>query len=117
MAATTQINVGFMAYPLVGGIENLVSGQLVKTVAATGVPEAISATSLRVKTATVIGRKAERTDNTGTVHVGPTSTDGKQPYDIAAGAIGAVLEHTDLANWYVDVDNAGDGVVVIYDLE
>lgn len=113
MAATQQINVGFMAFPAVSGFR---SAQLIKTVAAAGTPEAISATSLYVKTATVIGRKAARTDNTGIVHIGPSAADDSQPYDVQPGQIGAVLTNTDLSGWYIDVDTNGDGVVVIYDL-
>lgn len=92
------------------------SHQLVKTVAAIGVPEKISTTSIPVKEATIIGNKAEQTSNVGIVRLGPTATDGKQPYAIAAGQIGAILTDTDLSQWWIDAENAGDGVTVIYTL-
>lgn len=95
------------------------SEQLIKTVAAAGTPEKISATSIRVRQATLIGNKAARTANTGTVYVGPGATDDTQIYSIASGEVGAVLQSPDgglidLSQWYVDAENNGDGVSVIY---
>ncbi len=112
------MEVGFLAWPVIPGIP---AQQLVKTVAATGVPEQISNVSLRVRYATIIGRKTTRVDNTGVVHVGPTGTDDAQGYDIQPGMPSAAMDaqlagaYIDLAQWYVDVENAGDGVLVIYD--
>ena len=91
------------------------SSQLVKTVAASGTPEAISATSLRVRRAIIIGRSDEQTDNADIVRIGTSSVNGEQPLDIAPGAYGPTLENVDLSQWYVDAASNGDGVVVVYE--
>lgn len=112
------MEVGYLEYPAIPGVA---AQQLIKTVAATGTPEAISATPLRVRYATIIGRKAAQTDNTGVVRVGPVSGNGNQAFDIQPGLPSAALDSilaggmVDLSQWYIDVANAGDGVLVIYD--
>ncbi len=111
------MTVGTLAYQ---GVPARTSTQLVKTVAAAGTPEPISSTSILCRIATVIGNKASRTPNTGTVYVGPTSPNDAQPFEIVSGAVGAVIQAQDgrlidLSHWRVDVVNAGDGVVVIYE--
>lgn len=92
--------------------------QIVKTVAATATPEAIAADGTFFRRATIIGNKAARTLNTGDVYIGPSSADGSQPFVIGPGE-SITLDafpgtKQDLNDWYVDVLNAGDGVVVIY---
>lgn len=67
---------------------------------------------------TVIGNKDWRTANTGTVYIGPTSTNDQQPITITSGQLVtltfAANQEVDLYDWYVDVGTANDGVVVIY---
>lgn len=110
------MEVGYLPYPSPSAEASL---QLTKTVAAAGTPEQISATPLLVRQATIIAKKGPQTANTGDVHVGPSATNGTQPYDLVPGAITTLQDlrgaHIDLSHWYVDVDNNGDGVVVIYD--
>ena len=110
------MEVGFLPYP-VASVE--ASAQLTKTVAASGTPEPISATTLLVRQATIIAKKGPQTANSGIVHVGPESANGTQPYDLDPGAMTQLLDyrgaHIDLSQWYVDVETNGDGVVVVYD--
>lgn len=91
---------------------------LIKTVAASGTPEAIAASSTIVSKLILIGKKAARTNNTGIVYFGFTSTNDEQAHEIAAGAVvefsppnGQVY---DLSDIYIDVATNGDGVVAIY---
>jgi len=87
--------------------------QLVKTVALTTVPERISSVTCPCQTAIIVASKAEQTDNTTSIRIGPTATDGKQPIPISPGGQ-YILEKVDLYDWYVDVGTASDGVVVVY---
>jgi hypothetical protein len=68
--------------------------------------------------ATVLGKKAARTANTGDVYLGLSSTNDTQPYKIATDTE-IVIEappgkYMRLADWYVDVATAADGVVVLF---
>lgn len=88
------------------------------TAAATGT--VVCYADMYVRQATVLGQKAEQTDNTGDVRLGTSSTDAKQPYVIAAGRevylnFGMPAEsRINLGSYYVDVATNGDGVVVLY---
>lgn len=68
---------------------------------------------------TLIGRKANRTANTGTVYVGMLSANDSQPIEITAGAVVSVLipdgRALDLSKIYLDVVTVGDGVLVLYE--
>jgi hypothetical protein len=74
-----------------------------------------------VRQATLIGKKAYRTVNVGTVYIGTRSANDNQPYAIASDgeaflpagreANGPLVN---LADWYLDVDNANDGLYVLY---
>ncbi len=87
--------------------------QITKTVSLTTVPERISSVTCPCGTAIIVARKAEQTDNTTDINIGPSSVDGKQPIPIAPGGQ-YVLEKVDLMDWYVDVQTANDGVIVVY---
>lgn len=94
---------------------------LVKTVAATGTPEALSASSLRCTKVTIQGQKSFRTDNTSDAWLGFTGqeADGDQGYRIAPGTVHTWLAPEgacyDLSEWYLDVGTNGDGAVVYYE--
>ncbi len=87
--------------------------QFTKLIAATGTPERLSATNLPVSQCIIIGKKSARTDNTGNVYMGVTSTNDAQPIPIFPGGQ-YVLTNVDLYEWYFDTDNVNDGVIVIY---
>jgi hypothetical protein len=95
------------------------TGQFSKTVSATGTPEAITNATVLVKEVVFLGKSAPRTDNTGDVYVGITSGNDTQAFKISPGGE-AVIRVEDpsgfinLADWYVDVTTASDGVTVIY---
>ena len=93
--------------------------QIIKTVAVTGTPEAITADdTIFASTVIVWGKKAARTNNSGDVYVQWTAGDGDGGYKVAAGGetwfVGRDGAKFQLSQIYVDVDTANDGVVVIY---
>ena len=65
------------------------------------------------------GQKAIQTANTGDVAIGTSSTDGNQPDVIQSGQIWNLTpslgRYWDLADWYVDVATANDGLVITFD--
>lgn len=93
---------------------------LTKTNSDTAVP--VRLTTVRgqsfFKSATFYGRRDARTDNTGTVYLGTSSTNSTQAISIAAGDYVVINAPTgsyfDLYDFYMDVATANDGVVVIY---
>ena len=94
----------------------------VKTNSDTATPVAFTNTVIKVTVLTLIGRKADRTDNTGTVWVGMSSDDGKQIIKVPAGETVSVNIPTspssrsiDLSQMYLDVETANDGVLVVYE--
>lgn len=92
--------------------------QVTKTVAAIATPEALAADGTFFRTATLVGKKAARTNNVGIVYLGIGSTNDTQALEIAAGQVVSITAPTgqryDLNDWYLDVLNAGDGVIIIY---
>ena len=79
-----------------------------KTVASAGTAEAVSSSSQRVKSLTIIAKAG----NTGQVYVGgsdvaSSTNDGLEP---GAALIVEAVSWLDLADIYIDVDNAGEGV-------
>ena len=96
----------------------VVSTQIIKTVAATGTPEALATDATYFRSALVIAKKAARTANAGNIYLGIGATNDTQPYEIAPGDVLSIKADPgtkmDLNDWYVDVLNAGDGVAVIY---
>lgn len=91
--------------------------QLVVLNSSTTVPVRLSSNHVAFASMTIIGNKAERTANTGTVYIGPTSTNDTQPLAIATGATITLVappgETIDLYNWWLDPASANDGVVLI----
>ena len=93
--------------------------QIIKTVADSGTPEAITSTSPTYFVyAIFIGRKAARTANTGNIWLGITSGDNTQPIRLVPGQEKTIeappSKQFNLSDWYVDVETNGDGVIVIY---
>jgi hypothetical protein len=87
----------------------------IKTVAATGTPEALVSTPRTVQSVELVPQKAQGTANTGTVYIGWQSGNGlqyrpiaptDQPFAITA-PFGSKL---DLSQIYIDAATAGDGV-------
>lgn len=91
--------------------------QLVVLNSSTTVPVRLSSNHVAFASMTVIGNKAERTANTGTVYIGPTSTNDTQAIAITTGATVTLVappgETIDLFNWWLDPATANDGVVLI----
>lgn len=97
-------------------------GQLnvvVKTVAASGTPERVSATHIFFRSATFYGKNAYRTNNTGSVYLGTTSTNNEQHLEITPGGVWVITAPRgmvfDLYDLYLDVATNADGVLVEYD--
>lgn len=92
--------------------------QITKTVSATGTPEALAADGTFFQTATLIGKKVARTNNTGTVYLGIGVTNDTQALEILPGEVVQITappgQKYDLNDWYLDVATAADGVIVIY---
>jgi hypothetical protein len=91
---------------------------LIKTVAATGTPELVSAISLPFTQAIFVGNKAARTANTGIVYLGVQATDDAQFVAIGIGATltitAPVGQKLNLNQFYLDVATAADGVCVMF---
>ncbi len=85
-----------------------------KTVAATGTPELMKATTGLVSSVVIQGYKAQGTLNTGNVYIGSVVTDATDPIAIVPG--GSITidappgKFIDLNTLYIDVATAADGV-------
>lgn len=102
---------------------------IVKTVADAAVPERLVATQDQYFffRATILGKKAARTNNTGIVYLGTVTgntnvsglTNDRQPYEITSGDVHTIIDTSgrglDLYDFVLDVATAGDGVVIIYE--
>ncbi len=71
-----------------------------------------------VTSAVIVGNSLWQTTNTGTVYIGPNSTNGCQAIAVTSGAT-VTLSFTpnqwvDLYDWYLDVATTNDGVCVIF---
>lgn len=90
----------------------------IKTVSDAGTPEALAADGTFFRTATIIGNKAARTVNVGTVYLGIGVTNDTQFIPITAGGIYVIRapmgQKYDLNDFSCDVINAGDGVAGWY---
>lgn len=78
-------------------------------------PEPLSATELMFIKATVFAKKDPRTDNTGIVHLGCTSGEDTQEYDLSPGDIiqlDALGRPMDFRDWWLDVETADDGLCI-----
>ncbi len=89
----------------------------VKTASSTTVPVALTNTTFKVSRITLLGYKAEQTVNVGTVYIGNATNDGKQVYPLLSGESVVIDtgEKQDISKIYIDVVNANDGVIVIYE--
>ena len=94
-------------------------GQFVVINAASTTPAVLTNATIKAISITLIGRKANRTDNTGTVWVGFQSADDSQPIKVAAGAtVGISIpagRSIVLSSLYLDVETNNDGVLVLYE--
>jgi hypothetical protein len=94
------------------------SRQFTKTNASTSSPVRLAAQGTFATKVTIIGNKSARVANTGTVYIGPTSTDDAQAIAVTTGQTVTITpaqgEFIDLYEWYLDPATANDGVVVIY---
>lgn len=89
------------------------------TTVPTNLTAGVSATTnIFARRVTIIGKASPRSANTSTAYIGFTSGNDTQPYPVLSG--GEVVlripdnETINLANIWVDVGTAGDGVTIIY---
>lgn len=102
--------------------ERIGAATIIVTASSSGTPVSLTTgTNVWCTRAIIMGKKAARTSNTGTVYIGPESGNDTQSYPIAAGEIhvfvappGASLN---LKDWYVDVTTNDDGLVIIYEAQ
>lgn len=95
-------------------------GSIIKTVSATGTPEALGSGAIRAHSITFLGLKAARTDNTGKVWISPNSGNDTaaiplDPGDTVTFTANADDDYFTDAQFYIDVETNGDGVVALYD--
>lgn len=93
------------------------SQQVIQTCSDSAVPVRITTNHLKMASMTIIGNKAARTANTGTVYIGPTSANDTQAIPITTGQILTFVappgQNIDLFDYWLDVTTAGDGVVIV----
>lgn len=92
--------------------------ELQKTNSSATAPVQVSSSTVQFKRATFYGKKAARTDNTGNVWIGFSSTNDTQMALITSGG-SVVIEAPDgyfydMTNIWLDVATTNDGVMVIY---
>jgi len=95
-------------------------GSIIKTVAATATPEALGSGAVRAHSVTFIGLKAARTNNVGKVWISPNSGNDTaaiplEPGDDVTFSASAEDGYFTDAQFYIDVETAGDGCVALYD--
>jgi len=95
-------------------------GSIIKTVSATGTPEALGSGGVRAHSVTFLGLKAARTNNAGKVWISPNSGNDTaavplDPGDEVTFTSSAEDNYFTDAQFYIDVETAGDGCVAIYD--
>lgn len=89
---------------------------IIKTVASTAVPEALGTNGVVFRTIVFIGNKAARTANTGRIWIQATSANDDGGIPITSGGIFSVTAASGNfqdKDFYIDVENNGDGVVAI----
>lgn len=88
--------------------------QATKTVAASGTPERLAAATTLVESVLLEGKNARGTNNTGSVFVGPSSTNDAQLLEIAPGESielkAPAGKKIDLNLLYIDVATNADGI-------
>ena len=95
-------------------------GSIIKTVSATGTPEALGSGSVRGHSFTFVGMKAARTDNVRKIYIQPASGNDTagiplNPGDTITFTADSDDDYFTDAQFYIDVENAGDGVIAFYD--
>ena len=90
-----------------------------KTVAATGTPEVLGTDSVLFHSITFQGMKSARTLNAGNVYIQPASTDDSAGFRLEPGSsitfeAGEEDNYFAADQFYIDVDQAGDGVVALH---
>jgi|TARA_R110002110_G_scaffold393428_1_gene607167 hypothetical protein len=95
-------------------------GSIIKTVSATGTPEALGSGGVRAHSVTFLGLKAARTNNAGKVWISPNSGNDTaavplDPGDEVTFTSSAEDNYFTDAQFFIDVETAGDGCVAIYD--
>jgi hypothetical protein len=95
-------------------------GSIIKTVSATGTPEALGSGGVRAHSVTFLGLKAARTNNAGKVWISPNSGNDTAAVPLDPGDEVTFTSSTEDnyftdAQFYIDVETAGDGCVAIYD--
>lgn len=97
----------------------LTFGTISKTVAATAAPEQLSAAATQFRHAAFVGNKSARTANTGTVWIQFAAADSSAAVPLEAGTLLTVKappgRYYTANTFWIDVENAGDGVQVIYE--
>ena len=94
-------------------------GSITKTVSATGTPEALGSGAVRGHSFTFVGMKAARTDNAGKVYIQPAAGNDTagiplNPGDTITFTADSPDDYFTDAQFFIDVETAGDGVVAIY---
>ena len=105
-------------YSTVGTIDTKPE-QILKTVAATNIPEALAADGTFFRTATLVAHNDwDDVSNTSNVRLGASSINGRQPVTMTPGSVWNIIapegQKYDLNDYYLDVDTAADGVVIEY---
>lgn len=111
--------IALLALPVAAAPELIGTGQIIVTASSAAMPVSLTTgTNVFCVRATIIGNKAARAGNTGDVYIGPLAANDTQPYKIATGEIhvmnAAAGTRFNLADWYLDVTTANDGLVIIY---
>lgn len=93
--------------------------EFTKIVGSSATPEQLQTSQTLFREATLIGKNAARTNNTGTVYLGITAEDDTQFINIAPGETISLTAPEkagtfDFQDWYLDVDTNNDGVYVLY---
>jgi len=96
-----------------------IPAQFLKPNAAASPPVALTAAQTFFRKATLLAKKSlDGTVNVGNVRIGASANANEQPFELAPGdevtLQPAVGQKWNFQNWYLDVDNDNDGVVVIY---
>ena len=95
-------------------------GSIIKTVAATGTPEALGTSATRAHSITFLGLKAARTDNAGKVWISPNSGNDTaaiplDPGDTVTFTANSSDDYFTADQFFIDVQTAADGVVALFD--
>ncbi len=92
--------------------------QILKTVAAAGTPVALAASGTFITMTLIANKDQARTANIGNVYLGLSGAAGTQPIILTPGKIYEIIapvgQAYNLADWFIDAANNGDGVVAIY---